>query len=1059
MGEIFKAQKAGSPLRAAGERVTSEVEGQSVYEHLHRYFFAREHCRGRDVLDVASGEGYGSAYLAQCARSVVGVDLAEEAVAHASSDYSMPNLRYLVGNACKLTFPDASFDVVVSFETIEHLDNQQAFLKEIRRVLRPDGILIISWPNSDVYSPVAGPVNPFHVRELTRDELLSALGAEFRSCVIYGQRPLTGGLLVAERDGRNDVEARFETFEKRDDNHFEASDGLARPLYFVVVASNGETPPVFSSAYIETVDVDASIRCRKLADKAGHAAEETGHAVEKLRSELVRLQTALATAQARAAERVLEQRAELSARERLQSQVSRLREERDLLARELTRAYHRPLKTIRHFGTYHLLKTLGALEASFSERAAARFRRSAQKRNPRRFDKFLAPPIEPAPGLPSPLTNAIVLPDDERQLGIADVTAVHLPTSQNPRVSVIIPCYGKPWLTLQCLKSIASHPPATPFEVIVADNASGDPGVELLRNISGLRLEINPTNLGFLRSCNRSAKFAKGDYLFFLNNDTLVREHWLDPLLAVFGKFADAGLVGSKLLFADGTLQEAGGIIWRDGSASNYGRSDDPNKPVYNYIREADYISGCAILVPRMLWEQLGGFDEHFAPGYCEDSDLSFRVRAAGRKVYYCPFSVIVHLEGVTHGTNVKSGVKSYQIANTKKLYQRWRDVLEREHFPAGAEIMRARDRSRDRKTALVVDHYVPQPDQDAGSRTMIAMIECLKTAGYIVKFWPDNLIYDPIYTGALQSSGIEVLFGISLSFDDWIKDNGSAISLALLSRPTFAPRYIPALRQHSEATIVFYGHDLHFERMSMEAGRTGDAQLAAEAAAMERVERSVWKQVDVVLYPSLEEAAVAGSVSPRAASVVPYAYHDFGAERQPPDNRNILFVAGFGHPPNANAAEWLVRDILKRIWEQVPDATLSIVGSNPTDAVRALAEERVEVTGRVTEAELRARYARARVAIVPLQVGAGVKSKVVEALREGLPIVTTSVGAQGLAGIEDTIRIADDAPGIAEAAVQLLLDDARWSEASIRQVDYARTHFSRAAFGRSFLGAIGERG
>ena len=131
---------------------------------------------------------------------------------------------------------------------------------------------------------------------------------------------------------------------------------------------------------------------------------------------------------------------------------------------------------------------------------------------------------------------------------------------------------------------------------------------------------------------------------------------------------------------------------------------------------------------------------------------------------------------------------------------------------------MRARDRSLNRKTALVVDHYIPQPDQDAGSRTMLAIIESLQHAGYIVKFWPDNLAFDPEYTGALQALGVEVFYGFGYYFDDWIKQNGHAISLVVLSRPAFATRYIGPLRRHSQATVVFYGHDLHFQRMGMEA-------------------------------------------------------------------------------------------------------------------------------------------------------------------------------------------------------------------------------------------------
>jgi len=168
--------------------------------------------------------------------------------------------------------------------------------------------------------------------------------------------------------------------------------------------------------------------------------------------------------------------------------------------------------------------------------------------------------------------------------------------------------------------------------------------------------------------------------------------------------------------------------------------------------------------------------------------------------------------------------------------------------------------------------------------------------------------------------------------------------------------------------------------------------------------------------------------------------------------------VAGFGHPPNVDAAVWLASEIMKLVWEEVPDATLSLVGANPTLVVRSLASARVEVRGRVSEDELRARYGRARIAMVPLRMGAGVKSKVVEALREGLPLVTTHVGAQGLPGIEECVAIADDARGLADAAVKLLLDDASWRNASRLQLEYARAHFSRAAFRRSFLEAIGDQ-
>ena len=198
-------------------------------------------------------------------------------------------------------------------------------------------------------------------------------------------------------------------------------------------------------------------------------------------------------------------------------------------------------------------------------------------------------------------------------------------------------------------------------------------------------------------------------------------------------------------------------------------------------------------------------------------------------------------------------------------------------------------------------------------------------------------------------------------------------------------------------------------------------------------------------------------SASARGAAIIPYAYDDFGDRPRPADNHEILFVAGFAHPPNVDAAAWLASEIMPLIWERAPDAVLTLAGANPSPAVRALAGARVTVAGRVSEEELRARYARARIAMVPLRVGAGVKSKVVEALREGLPLVTTSVGAQGLPGLEQAVSIADDPRGLADAALKLILDDAAWTKASVRQIQYARERFSREAFRRAFLEAIGD--
>ncbi len=679
----------------------------------------------------------------------------------------------------------------------------------------------------------------------------------------------------------------------------------------------------------------------------------------------------------------------------------------------------------------------------------ARWRRILNPIRARQADRRallgLPPPIDP---LPEP-------------------SQVRLPFGPSPPLaSLIIPTFGKVDYTLRCLASIAAAPPQISIETIVVDDASPDPRVAGLAAVRGIRLVRRQKNLGFLRSCNDAARLAQGELLMLLNNDTEVMPGAIDALAGLLLQRDDAGIVGARLLFPNGKQQEAGCIVWSDGSIWNYGRQDDPRKPEYCYRREVDYVSGAAIMLRHSLWEQLGGFDEHFLPAYCEDSDLAFRVRAAGLKVFYQPEACVIHHEGVSHGRDLRSGIKAHQATNMPKLIARWQQTLRSDHLPNGQRLMRARDRSLHRKVTLVIDYRVPQPDHDAGSRSMLSLMEGLIEAGRVVKFFPTNRAATSGYTQALQQRGIEVLYGPWCGrFAKWIAANGAEIDEVLLARPEIAEHCIGPLRAHCRAPIIYYGHDLHHARLRREADLTQDPTRRAEADAMRALERRAWRAADLVLYPSEEEAAAVRALEPGvAARAVPiYALPPpLPARRQAPPGVQLMFVAGFAHPPNVDAALWLVRDILPRIRAPYPDLSLSLVGSHPTAAVSALAGGGIEVTGFVSEEELATRYATARVAICPLRFGAGVKFKVVEALYRGLPLVTTAVGAQGLEGIEAVCDVADSAQAIAAAALRLIADDALWTARSRAQAAFVATRFSpdavRDALDAAFLAAADAR-
>jgi O-antigen biosynthesis protein len=224
-----------------------------------------------------------------------------------------------------------------------------------------------------------------------------------------------------------------------------------------------------------------------------------------------------------------------------------------------------------------------------------------------------------------------------------------------------------------------------------------------------VRVLTNAANTGFVGSCNRGAAAARGRWILFLNNDTEPKPGWLEPLIALGESSPDVGAVGSKLVFGDGTLQEAGGIVFRDGSGWNFGRGDAPGRPSYRDPCEVDYISGAALMVRRDLFERLGGLDPRFAPGYYEDTDLCFGVRSLGHKVLFCPESVVVHFEGITSGTDTGSGMKRYQVLNRSKFISKWRGQLAR-HEPnpdvSGRRPVTA-DRAR-RLAAALVDRTSP---------------------------------------------------------------------------------------------------------------------------------------------------------------------------------------------------------------------------------------------------------------------------------------------------------------------------------------------------------------
>jgi GT2 family glycosyltransferase/ubiquinone/menaquinone biosynthesis C-methylase UbiE/glycosyltransferase involved in cell wall biosynthesis len=1202
-------------MKFTGERYVPAEQGEIRVEHMHRYAAVAKLVAGKDVLDVACGEGYGARLIADSARSVTGVDISEEAIRHAKGAYGdRKNLAFRQGSASKLPLADNAVDVVVSFETIEHLEEQRLMLAELRRVLRHDGVLVISSPNRPVYSRGGEHHNEFHVRELDFTEMDALLRSEFPAVRYYGQKLAAGSLLQP-------LEGHGRALQALTDDGAAVHAGwtpVKDPVYFVAVCAEDEAllPRLEASllqssqsdlveGYRATVQWAQQVSAEIERVSGLHRALDEEH--QKIAAWARSLESELAAARAVVEERhetyrrleqeqreayrrldeehrkvaawgksleaelaevmkeITRKREDLLALEderrkvlaleaesaRLRKQLAETRDEklgleeshREASARAVSldeqlttlraqfmqvREEYRVMQEQHHIDdvqAQELARLRGELAAAQAraavlEQEAARLgevaaqaaaqtaaREAAMRASvswrvtaplrvvldglrglytggqwaagkvfnllpitPRtryRIRGFFyehapaitrgSPPFEAWKGRRT--HAAMLLPAlvdasrgaDVRLIGPRDRTRV-------PRASIVIPIHGQLDYTLRCIQSLLEARTRTTFEVIVVDDCSPDESAAILETLPAIRLLFNAVNKGFIRTCNRGALEARGEFLVFLNNDTIVHDDWLDALARTFDDFPACGLAGSKLLYPDGRLQEAGGIIWRDGSAWNYGRLDDPRKPEYCYLREADYCSGAALMIRRELFMRLGGFDEHFAPAYCEDSDLAFRVRRAGSKVYYQPLSRVTHFEGITSGTDVTRGVKAYQVENARKLAARWRDELAMLGEP-GVDPHLARDRNIAGRV-LVIDHCTPTPDQDAGSITALTLMRILQSFGMKVTFIPeDNMLDLERYTADMQRVGIECLYAPYVAnLHSHLAEHGHLYDMVLFFRVGNSTRHLDEIELYCpQAKIVFHTSDLHFLRFERQAQFEDSQKLRDDAVLLKERELSTMRRTHAtIVHSTVEKRLLDGLLGWQDDSrifTLGWSIPIAGTTRGFRERDGILFVGGYQHGPNVDAVDYFVQEIFPRVRSQLPRARFLIVGSRAPERFRDLGVEGVEFVGFV--ADLAGLLDRSRMTVAPLRYGAGTKGKIYTSLSHGVPCVATSIGAEGMDLADgEEVLVADDPAGFAAHVARLHEDEALWNRLSANGYEYLKAHASTEV-GRKVMAAI----
>jgi GT2 family glycosyltransferase len=611
--------------------------------------------------------------------------------------------------------------------------------------------------------------------------------------------------------------------------------------------------------------------------------------------------------------------------------------------------------------------------------------------------------------------------------------------STDPLVTVVIPAYNHLDMTVRCLQSIAdTWFDALAVQIVVVDDGSRDDTSALIARLPGVDLLRNGANAGFVRGCNRGAALARGKYICFLNNDTIVRPAWLDHLVSTAENDADIGVVGSKLIYPDGRLQEAGAVIFRDANGWNYGRGDNPADPRYMFVRDVDYCSGAALLVRSNLFREIGGFAEVFAPAYYEDVDLCFAARERGYRVVYQPLSEVIHDEGVSSGTDTASGTKAYQERNRPIFRERWASALAHHRESDARNVPDAARRVRN-EVILIVDTYVPLHDREAGSHRLMCIVRIMRKLGYTVMFLPDNFAPIQPYTTELQQLGVEVLHHI----EDGRSPEASLntilpfVDIAWICRPELFAKYEPLIRRNARTACIYDTIDLHFIRMRREHDVLGgDPSLWV---AHKEKELALARRSDTVVVVTEDERTVLRGEGIQHIDVIPTLHDIEVIEPRPYERREgLLFIGNYNHTPNRDAVRWLCEEIMPLVWLRLPKLSLTLVGSNPDEEILQREAELIHVTGHVPDIE--PYFQHARVFVGALRYGAGIKGKVGQALSHGLPSVLTTIAAEGFGvASERDCLMADTAQEMADAIVRLYENAELWyrlSEGGLRTIE-----------------------
>ena len=633
-----------------------------------------------------------------------------------------------------------------------------------------------------------------------------------------------------------------------------------------------------------------------------------------------------------------------------------------------------------------------------------------------------------------------LLHSETAKKGLAEFLAsnetIVLPDAEQPQVSIVLVLFNQAPLTLLCLRSLVEHTDVS-AEIIVVDNNSTDDSAAMMAKVAGAKLITNTDNVGFVHAVNQGAEIAQGKYILLLNNDALLQPGSLRAALDVFATEDKVGAVGGRIRLLDDTLQEAGSIIWQDGTCLGYGRGADPQAPEFMFRRDVDYCSGAFLMIPRGLFNELNGFDTDYAPAYYEESDFCVRLMKAGYRIIYEPDADIVHYEFASSGGY--AGASKLQQEHRQILCEKHHDFLSSQYAPQPENILKARSRPRGPRV-LVLDDRVPHASLGAGYPRCREVLHDMSALGLQITLYPLSFPSDDwSETYRTLPPDIEVMLDWGLDrLADFLTQRRGFYDYIMISRNHNMERFnkvVQADRSLIDQAVVIYDSE------ALTAPREALAlRLAGQPVSVEQEQKMIAAEVELardanrIVTVSEAEADTYRQAGFNNVMVLGHKAAAAPTPRRFADRIDFLFVGALrdDNSPNVDSLIWFCDRIFPRIRQLLDDnVSLTVIGDSSAPSIRRLATPKVRFMGRQDSIEMF--YDRARVFIAPTRFAAGIPHKIHEAAAHGIPVVATGLLTRQLGWTHgEELLSADAEHDFADQCVKLYSDPALWQ--SVRE-------------------------